>query len=67
MYREGNHYAVDWRTGCWRWQLFLYRGYGRVARGQAHRAVYQELVGPIPHGYDLHHTCPNLDCVNPST
>lgn len=32
---------------------------------RAHRAVWEMLVGLIPEGYDLHHTCPNKHCVSP--
>lgn len=58
------------------------RGYGYLkhdGRGQnAHRVAYQELVGPIPDGYDVDHlchgadttckggdTCPHRACVRP--
>ena len=33
---------------------------------QAHRFVYETLVGPIPDGYHLHHECENGRCVNPA-
>lgn len=56
--------------GCW-----LYTGgtqaYARVQGNrqgrqmQAHRFVYEVLVGPIPDGHVLHHTCHNTRCVNP--
>lgn len=58
-------------TGCWEWQTGTStRGYG-VARVNgrsclAHRAVYQALVGPIPEGMVLDHTCLNTICVNPA-
>lgn len=44
-------------------------GYGRISirRGvvrQAHRVVYEALVGPIPDGLDLMHSCDNPPCVN---
>jgi len=32
----------------------------------AHRAVYEILVGPIPEGLEIDHTCRNRACVNPS-
>lgn len=31
----------------------------------AHRAVYAELIGPIPDGLTLDHLCRNRACVNP--
>ena len=42
-------------------------GYFHIDRGRrmAHREVYRILVGPIPGGMQLHHTCQNTACVNP--
>ena len=60
----------DANTGCWNWTRFLDdEGYGFTAfRGgytKAHRAMYRELVGPIPDGLTLDHLCRNRACVNP--
>jgi hypothetical protein len=57
-------------AGCWEWSLArLPKGYGicslRRYRGPAHRAVWQFINGPIPHGMHVHHTCSNPPCVNP--
>lgn len=54
--------------GCW-----LYAGrtdrYGtsRIAGEHVtvHRFVYETLVGRIPPGHDLHHTCETPGCCNP--
>ncbi|RKW71776.1 HNH endonuclease signature motif containing protein [Galactobacter caseinivorans] len=56
---------------CWIWQGFRDRqGYGKVShRGhpsRAHRVVYEYLVGEIPAGKVLRHSCDNPPCVNPS-
>lgn len=44
------------------------RGYGKVwSEGRtalAHRVVYEALVGPIPEGLELDHTCKVKRCVN---
>jgi hypothetical protein len=32
---------------------------------RAHRAVWEQYVGPIPEGKDLHHKCGLKHCVNP--
>lgn len=32
---------------------------------QAHRALWVEVVGPIPEGYELDHLCRNGLCINP--
>ena len=31
----------------------------------AHRLLWSRENGPVPTGYDLHHTCENKLCVNP--
>jgi hypothetical protein len=57
---------------CWSWvgardDL----GYGQIKgtearrKEQAHRAVYELLVGPIPTGLHLDHLCNNPNCVRP--
>lgn len=64
-------YRVDPRTGCWVWMLEVKRdGYGAAKQAgrkvQAHRAVYERLVGPIPTGLVLDHIqglCDNRACV----
>lgn len=54
---------------CWLWTLSKRRGYGRVKVAgqtyQAHRFVYELLVGPIPAGKELDHLCRIRHCVNP--
>ena len=72
--------------GCWPWTGFISEnGYGqfsariegRVRGGFAHRWVYELLIGPVPAGLELDHTCcvpgecaggagcPHRRCVNP--
>jgi hypothetical protein len=63
-------YAINPDTGCWEWQLAIHKkGYGKLKRfGRtflAHRAFYEELVGPIPEGLQIDHLCKNRACVNP--
>lgn len=56
-------------SGCWEWHGPLQRGYGRANLNgvtmDAHRMAYLVLVGPIPDGYQVDHTCTNRACVNP--
>lgn len=74
-------------NGCWEWQGHVTReGYGVICirrngtkrTSGVHRYFYEELVGPIPDGLHLDHTCHNGDdsceggrqcqhrrCVNP--
>ena len=55
---------------CWEWTgAVTSRGYGEIHDDghmrQAHRVVYELLVGPILDGLDLDHLCRNRRCVNP--
>lgn len=48
----------------------IYRPVSRYGRGDGklllvHRVVYEEEVGPIPPGMQVHHTCHNKLCINP--
>jgi len=57
-------------TKCWEWMgASKGNGYGNVnVRGQnmpAHRYAYLLMVGPIPDGQDVCHTCDQRRCVNP--
>lgn len=63
-------YEVDPETGCWNWTGPFSRGYGFIQDGarkryQAHRFVYEQVVGPIPDGKEIDHVCRNTKCVNP--
>lgn len=58
-------------TGCWLWTGSINsQGYGRLKwagrQVQAHRAAYEELVGPIPDGLTIDHLCRVRNCVNPA-
>lgn len=53
---------------CWVWTGNRHKqGYGTIKKGKkqllAHRAMYEECVGPIPDGMDLDHLCSNTPCV----
>ena len=56
-------------TDCQLWTGCLVRGYGQMRvngrRCYAHRAVYEQFVGPIPEGAIICHTCNNRACINP--
>jgi len=57
-------------AGCWLWGGYLKPdGYGRVrlhgTKWLAHRAVYELMVGPIPEGVQVCHSCDNPSCVRP--
>lgn len=59
---------------CWEWQASKVNGYGAFmakANGKwsshvAHRIAYELMIGPVPDGAHLHHTCGNRGCVNPA-
>jgi hypothetical protein len=57
-------------TGCWLWGACVYaNGYGAVRvngrTGVAHRWLWEQVVGLVPAGKELHHTCGIRRCVNP--
>src|SRR6266536_2073639 len=58
--------------GCWLWIGYLDRnGYGRITDAghgsdRAHIFSYELLVGAVPEGLQLDHTCRVRNCVNPS-
>ena len=58
---------------CWVWTAARDRkNYGVVSAGgkkgalYAHRAVYEDAVGPIPPGLHILHRCDNPPCCNPA-
>lgn len=65
---------VEKTDGCWNWTGNRDKlGYGRITSGGhagrlllVHRVAYELLVGPIPAGLALDHTCVNPSCVNPA-
>lgn len=65
-------YLLNEQTGCWCWDGEMSpKGYGRqrLYTGgpytQAHRWMWERLIGPIPDGLQLDHLCRNRACVNP--
>lgn len=54
------------KGGCWLWTGGIVDGYGYLSGvGYAHRVAYRLLVGPIPDGLCVCHTCDNRRCVKP--
>ncbi|MEU5596690.1 HNH endonuclease signature motif containing protein [Streptomyces sp. NPDC020298] len=71
---HGPRWIAD-ANGCWIWQRRANRqGYaigsfvsrGGKSTGLAHRAIYEQQVGPIPEGMELDHRCFVTMCVNPA-
>ena len=61
---------VAMAPGCWEWHgpmsecnygRFFYKG----RNWKAHRVAYELMVGPIPEGMFILHSCDNPKCVNP--
>lgn len=56
-------------SGCWNWTASKRHGYGQFFPAgkpvQAHRWLYERLLGPVPAELDLDHLCRNRACVNP--
>lgn len=55
---------------CWLWKgAKNHYGYGKIRNHYkmvgAHRVAYELLIGDIPEGFHVLHTCDNRDCVNP--
>lgn len=67
---------VEKTASCWNWTGCLTKGeknktgYGTIwyngKQRNAHRVAYEILVGPIPEGLNVLHTCDNSPCVNPA-
>lgn len=58
-------------SGCWIWQdVPKDNGYGTFhvnkVRWNVHKWVYLTLVGPVPEGWEIDHTCNVRLCVNPT-
>lgn len=67
---------VDRSGDCWLWTASTnQKGYGQFSLGsrvrgtyqtvRAHRYAYETLIGTIPKGMHLDHTCYERRCVNP--
>lgn len=66
-----DNYVPEPNSGCWLWLgKSNSKGYGRLSdrifgTEWAHRAFYEQHVGPIPSGLELRHACDTPLCVNP--
>ncbi len=60
---------VDDKTGCWIGANSTDQVYSTVnLKGKTHkthRVMYEEVIGPIPSGLFIDHTCKNRRCINP--
>jgi predicted XRE-type DNA-binding protein len=54
---------------CWIWTACCTDGYGRYLHDgkmvRAHRYVYEQVIGAIPDGMVVCHSCDNRSCVRP--
>src|SRR6266436_444602 len=67
--RLRSHILVD---DCWIWTGYVddRTGYGKTTipphrTRNVHRLVYELLLGVVPKGRELHHSCRNRRCCNP--
>src|SRR6266542_6769721 len=68
--------SPDPNAGCWLWNGFRVKGYGRLTVGSrtngshrvvlAYRWAYETLIRPVPAGLELDHLCRQRACVNPA-
>lgn len=58
---------VEKSTGCWNWTGGLGSSSKRpmYQNKYSHRWLYEQVVGSIPDGLELDHTCKNKMCVRP--
>lgn len=63
------HIELDGEHWIWTGSV-LRSGYGSFTRRPhgttVHRVAYEEWVGPIPAGHDVHHICETRLCINPA-
>lgn len=53
-------------SGCWVWTgAISSTGYGSIGYTSAHKAMWEQVVGPVPDGLHIDHLCRNRACVNP--
>lgn len=70
MIRGLQHYTPGDPAECWIWRGYIApHGYGQMSTNTgkvwAHRAVYEDHIGPIAPGMQIDHLCGNKACVNP--
>lgn len=70
--RIWNKCEIDIATGCWLYMgTRVPRGHGQTRSGKGcctkytHRVMYENMIGPIPIGHQMHHKCNNPACCNP--
>jgi hypothetical protein len=55
---------------CWLWTASCVKGYGQLhvdgKSKRVHRLMYELVVGPIPEGLDILHSCDVRNCCNPA-
>jgi hypothetical protein len=67
--KEGEWWRRD-ESGCWEWLMHRVQGFGMARVGGrkyvASRLAHELLLGPIPKGWQVKHSCENRGCVNPA-
>lgn len=67
--RIARRITVDPDTGCWLWSGGKAHGYAMIwydgGQRRGHKLMYQLLVGPVPEGQVVRHTCHRPSCICP--
>ena len=66
-----NNIELITESGCWIWMGYVTKwGYGTISvdykKKCTHRMAYQEMIGEIPKGMLVCHTCDVPSCINPN-
>jgi hypothetical protein len=69
-------FRVESSDGCWRTNgarnrqgygvIGVRRADGKIRNRYLHCVAYEEFVGPIPDGLEVHHECHQRDCFRPA-
>lgn len=64
------HKTAKFKGECWLWPYAINsQGYGQLQiskkRYEAHKWMFEQIKGPVPHKSELDHICRQRSCINP--